>query len=124
AWRNPVTRRWVSCGKISQTASDQAGSLCGKANCILSQKGGTWICCRCKFGYKGIDRNRYSECANTDCQHDICNDCLPWTRETVRAMIEAEENEPSSSPEPLSPSEQEYWDSDESDSDAVEEADE
>ena len=46
------------------------------------------------------------------------------TRENVWAMIEAEENEPSSSPEPVSPSEQEYWNSDESDSDAVEEADE
>ena len=39
-------------------------------------------------------------------------------------MIEAEENEPSSSLKLSSPSEQEYWDSDKSDSDAVEETDE
>ena len=48
----------------------------------------------------------------------------PGPMKNIRAMIEAEENEPSSSPEPSIPSEQEYRDSDKSDSDAVEEADE
>ena len=38
-------------------------------------------------------------------------------------MIDAENADPSSSPELSSPSEQEYWDSDQSDSDAMEEMD-
>jgi len=123
AQRDPLTRRWRSCGSISRTDTNQAGSLCGKDDCILSQKGGVWICCTCKFGYKGTDRNRFSECASTTCGHEICDDCLKWTRENVQAMIDAENAEPSSSPEPSSPSEQEYWDTDQSDSDAVEEMD-
>jgi len=119
ARRDPITRRWRSCGVISHTLTSQAGSLCGKDDCILSQKGGVWICCRCTFGYKDGDRNRYYECANSACGHEICDDCLQWTRENVQAMIEAENDDAHLSSEPSSPSEQEFWDCEKSDSDAV-----
>ena len=44
---------------------------------------------------------------------------MQWTRENVQAMIEAENDDANSSSEPSSPSEQEVWDSEKSDSDAV-----
>ena len=53
ARRDPITRRWRSCGVISHTVTSQAGSLCGKDGCILSQQGGVWICCRCTFWIHG-----------------------------------------------------------------------
>lgn len=72
------------------------------------------------FGYKGSDRNRYYECANTVCGHEICDHCLQWTRENVQATIEAENDKGDSSSDDLSsPSEQEFWDSEKSNSDAV-----
>ena len=119
ATRDPITRRWRSCGVISHTITNQAGSLCAKDDCILSQKGGVWICCRCTFGYKDGNRNRHYECANTGCEHEICDHCLQWTRENVQAMIAAE-NTAATSSEPSSPSEQEFWDSGKSDADALE----
>jgi hypothetical protein len=128
AHKDPITRRWKSCGNISRTETDQPGSLCGKDDCILSGKGGVWICCTCKFGYKGVDRNRYADCSNSACGHPVCNDCLPWTRENVQAMIDAESSSNSSSSssstsDAPSPSEQEYWDSNKSDSDVVHDSD-
>lgn len=56
---------------------------------------------------------------NAACGHEICDHCLQWTRENVQAMIEAENDDANSSSEPSSPSEQEVWDSEKSDSDAV-----
>src|SRR5437773_1415574 len=118
--QSPVTGRWNMCSKRSETRTNQGFTLCECHDCILSSKGGVWICCCCSFGCKGADRNRSPNCVNTACGHEICDYCLQWTRENVQAMIEAEWDESSSNIiEPSSPSKQEYWDSDKEVSDAV-----
>jgi len=78
----------VVCGKRDTSMSNQADSLCSRKNCELTKKGGVWICCMCRFGYKGSDRNRYGQC--TSCSHSICEDCKEWNAESVAAM-EAED---------------------------------
>lgn len=87
---NPISRRWNMCDKRSTTVTDQQQSLCGKSNCELTKKGGVWICCRCRFGYKGSDRNRYLQC--TSCGHNVCENCKEWNADNV-AVMEAEDNE-------------------------------
>ena len=85
---NPLTRRWNMCDTRSTTLTNQQQSLCGKDHCELTKKGGVWICCLCRFGYKDSDRNRYSECAS--CSHEVCEDCKEWNAENV-AEMEAED---------------------------------
>ena len=78
----------VVCGKSETSVSNQSDSLCGKYNCELVKKGGVWICCLCRFGYKGSDRNRYSDCEG--CGHGVCEDCRAWNPNNV-AEMEAED---------------------------------
>ena len=72
------------CGKSGTSVSNQADSLCGKNTCELVRKGGVWICCMCRFGYKGSDRNRYGNCGS--CDHSVCEDCKAWNSENVARM--------------------------------------
>ena len=44
----------------------------------------------CRFGYRGLDRNRYAECMK--CPHKVCEDFKVWNRENVAGM-EAEDAE-------------------------------
>ena len=82
------------CDTRSTTVTDQQQSLCGKDHCELTKKGGVWICCLCRFGYKGSDRNRYSECAS--CSHEVCEDCKTWNPENVAEMEAEDAANPSS----------------------------
>ena len=70
--------------RTSRTVSNQFDSLCGKSNCELTKKRGVWICCCCRHGYKGSDRNRYGTCQS--CRHEVCEDCKAWNRDTVAQM--------------------------------------
>ena len=93
-----ITGRTSMCTENRSTSvSDQAQGLCGKANCILSKKNGVWICCACRFGYKGTDRNRLALCTNASCNHEVCDDCKEWNEENVAEMEaeDAAESEPS-----------------------------
>ena len=76
------------CALASSTITNQTDSLCGKGDCELTSKKGVWICCMCRFGYKGSDRNRYGQCSS--CDHNVCEDCKEWNSENVAAM-EAED---------------------------------
>ena len=90
ATRSPSGRMVMCTENRSTSVSDQEQGLCGKPNCILSNKYGVWICCTCRFGYKGADRNRYPSCANTRCNHLVCDDCKTWNADNV-AEMEAED---------------------------------
>lgn len=76
------------CDERQTSNSNQNDSLCSQPRCELRKKGGVWICCMCRFGYKGADRNRYGICSG--CPHEVCEDCKAWNADTV-AEMEAED---------------------------------
>lgn len=78
----------IVCGKHQTSVSNQGDTLCSRPNCELSKKGGVWICCMCRFGYKGADRNRYGTC--TSCNHEVCEHCKEWNGANI-AEMEAED---------------------------------
>lgn len=82
------------CENRSTTITDQRQTLCERNDCELSRKGGVWICCVCRFGYKGSDRNRYANCSS--CSHEVCGDCKEWNVENVAAMEAEDAEQPSS----------------------------
>jgi hypothetical protein len=84
---SPVGNKIV-CGNSQTSVSDQAQSLCPHRDCELNKKKGVWICCMCRFGYTGSDRNRYGMCSG--CAHRVCEDCKAWNKENV-AEMEAED---------------------------------
>lgn len=102
--------------RTSRTMTNQSDSLCGKGGCELTKKKGVWICCVCRHGYKGSDRNRYAICAG--CPHKVCEDCKAWNKETAAEMkAEDVENAESGDEEEDDEEEAEYELSDVSDDD-------
>ena len=97
ATTGPTGRKSMCTLHRSTVVSDQAQGLCNKATCILSSKNGVWICCTCRFGYKESDRNRYADCANASCNHEVCEDCKELNDENVAEMEAEDEAEASSS---------------------------
>ena len=72
----------------------------------------------CRFGYKGIDRNRYGQCVN--CSHDICEDCKAYSVEIAEEMEAEDAATPSSDGTNWSPiPDQRGGTSDEDDGDLV-----
>src|SRR5437016_6317116 len=80
----------VVCDRAMSNVTNQFDRLCPRGDCELTKKNGVWICCQyhCRFGYKGMDRNRYGDCVS--CGHRVCEDCEPYTLEKA-AELEAEE---------------------------------
>lgn len=81
---NPRTNRRLMCSNRSMTRTDQNQGLCNRADCILSRKGGVWVCCTCGAGASGSDRNRYPVCLNRRCNHEVCRSCEKWKRQSSR----------------------------------------
>ena len=82
------------CDNRSTTVSNQSDSLCEQTDCELRKKGGVWICCLCEFGSKPSECNRYQHCAS--CNHEICEDCKEWTKDTTAEVTTAHEGDESS----------------------------
>src|SRR5271169_897446 len=91
----------VVCGNRQTSLSNQADSLCSRKDCELNKKGGVWICCMCRFGYKGSNRNRYGLCAG--CGHRVCEDCKEWNTENIAEMEAEDEANPTSNDTNWSP---------------------